>query len=80
MVLAVVLLVRLRRNDGSQFNDDTGTKGSVWQLVSIGTRHRDMNAQHQDEEAFGKNLRQESWTVEMRQMRSMGWDDNGSCH
>ncbi len=80
MVLAVVLRARLRRNDGSRFNNGAGTKGIVRQLVSIGTRHRYMNAQHQDEEAFGKNLRQESWTVEMRQMRSMGWDDNGSCH
>ena len=42
--LAVVLRARLRCNNGSRFNDDTGTNGIVRQPVSVGTSHRDMNA------------------------------------
>jgi hypothetical protein len=36
---AVVLRARLRRNDSSRFNDDTGTNGIVQQPISVGTRH-----------------------------------------
>ena len=71
--LAVVLRARLRRNDGSRFNDNTSTNGIVWQPISAGTRHRDMDAQHQDKEEFGEDLRQESRKAEKamtRQMRS----------
>jgi len=42
--LAVVLWDRLRRNNSSRFNDDTGTSGIVRQPVSVGTRHMDMDA------------------------------------
>ena len=79
--LAVVLRARLRRNDGSRFNDGAGgTNGIVRQPVSVGTRHRDMDARHQDEEAFGEDLRREFRKAEKartRQMRSTGWDDDG---
>ena len=37
--LAVVLRARLRRNDSSRFNDNTGTNSIVWQPVSLGTWH-----------------------------------------
>ena len=57
--LAVVLRARLRRNDGSRFNDNMSTNGIVRQPISVGTRHRDMDARHQDKEAFGEDLRQE---------------------
>jgi hypothetical protein len=63
----------LRRNNGSRFNDDTSTNRIVRQPVSAGTRHRDMDARHQDDEAFGGGLRQELCKVEKvmtRQMRS----------
>ena len=72
--LAVVLRARLRHNGGNRFNDDTSMKGIVWQPVSAGTRHRDMDARHQDEESFGEDLRRESHKAEkamMRQMRSV---------
>ncbi len=78
--LTVVLWARLRRNDSSRFNDDTGTNGIVLQPISVGMRHRDMDVRHQDEEAFGEDLRRESRKAEkarMRQMRSAGWDDDG---
>ena len=78
--LVVVLRARLRRNDGSCFNDGAGTNGIVRQLVSVGTRHRDTDARHQDEEAFGEDLRREFCKAEKartRQMRSAGWDDDG---
>ena len=78
--LTVVLWARLRRNDSSRFNDDTGTNGIVLQPISVGMRHRDMDVRHQDEEAFGEDLRRESRkaeTARMRQMRSAGWDDDG---
>ena len=32
----------------------------VRQPISVGTRHRDMDAQHQDKEVFGEDLRRES--------------------
>ena len=56
---AVVLRARLRHNNGSRFNNSTSTNGIVRQPVSMGTRHRDMDAHHQDKEAFGEDLRQE---------------------
>ena len=71
--LAMVLRARMRRNNSSRFNNDTSTKGIVRQPISTGMRHRDMDAQHQDEEAFGEDLRQESGKAEKamtRQMRS----------
>ena len=37
--LAVVLQARLRRNNGSRFNNDTSTNGIVRQPVSVGMRH-----------------------------------------
>ena len=87
--LAVVLRARLRRNDGRRFDcamdrDATGsgggcTNGIVRQPVSVGTRHRDLDARHQDEEAFGEDLKREARKAEKaktRQMRSTGWDDD----
>ena len=71
--LAVVLRARLRHNNGSRYNNDTSTNGIVRQPVSMGTRHRDMDARHQDKEAFGEDLRRESRKAERaktRQMRS----------
>ncbi len=56
--LVVVLRARVRCNDGSRFNDDTSTmNGIVRQPVSVGTRPRDMDTRHNDEEAFGEDLR-----------------------
>jgi len=90
--LAVVLRARLRRNDGRRFDgvggdatggdDDRGpgSNGIVRQPVSVGTRHRDLDARHQDEEAFGEDLKREARKAEKaktRQMRSTGWDDDG---
>ncbi len=51
--LAVVLRARLRRNNGSRFNDNTSMNVIVRQPVSAETRHRDMDARHKDKEAFG---------------------------
>ena len=71
--LVVVLRAKLRCNNGSRFNEDTSTNGIVRQPVSVGTRHRDMDARHQDKEAFGDYLRQESCKAEnarTRQKRS----------
>jgi hypothetical protein len=76
--LAVVLKARLRRNDGSRFGC-SGTNGIVRQPVSVGVRHRDMDSRHQDEEAFGEDLKREARKLEkakMRQMRSNGWDED----
>ena len=70
----------MRRNDSNRFNDDMGTNSIVRQPVSMGKRHRDMDARYQDEETFGEDLRQESHNAEKvrtRQMRSAGWDDDG---
>ena len=71
--LTVVLRARMRYNNVSRFNNDTSTNCIVRQPVSAGTKHRDMDAQHQDQEAFGEDLRQESRKAEKaikRQMRS----------
>ena len=76
--LAVVLKARLRRNDGNRFGC-SGTNGIVLQPVSMCIRHRDLEARHQDEEAFGVDLKREERKLEkakMRQMRSNGWDDD----
>ena len=70
---SVVLRARLMPNIGSRFNDNTSTNGIVRQSVSMGTKHRDMDALHQDKEAFREDLRRESRKVEKartRQMRS----------
>jgi hypothetical protein len=70
---AVVLRARLRRNKGSRFINDTSTNGIVRQPVSMRRRHRDKDSRHQDKEAFGEDLRQESRKAEKartRQMRS----------
>ena len=65
----MVLRARLRRNDGSRFNEDTSTNSIVRQLVSVGTRHRDMDARHQNKEAFRDYLRQKSCKVEKARTR-----------
>jgi hypothetical protein len=73
--LAVVMRARLKRNDGSRF-DSPGMNGIVQQPVSVGTRHRDLDARHLDEEVFGEDLKQEARKLEKakkRQMRSTGW-------
>ena len=54
--LAVVLRARLRRNNDSRFNNDASTNGIVQQPISAGMRHRDMDTQHHDKEAFGEDL------------------------
>ncbi|KAL9185429.1 hypothetical protein ACHAXT_003206 [Thalassiosira profunda] len=85
--LAVVLRARLRRNDGRRFNE-TGdavsgaTNGIVQQPVSVGTRHMHVEARHQDEEAFGEDLKREFRRAEKAKRRQeredeLGWD-NGS--
>ena len=93
--LSVILRARLRRNDGSCFNT-TGEKegadnnnkpiknnGIIKQLVSVGTRHRDVEARHTDEEAFCGDLKREERKVEKRKRQQQaeeedsGWD-NGS--
>ena len=79
--LAVVLRARLRRNDGRRFNDtgDAGGNGIVRQPVSVGTRHRDVEARHQDEEAFGEDLKREARIAEKSRRRlkdESGWDES----
>jgi len=93
--LAVILRARLRRNDGRCFDtagEDGGAdsnkpiknNGIIKQLVSVGTRHRDVEARHTDEEAFCEDLRREERKVEKFRKRQQqaeeedsGWD-NGS--
>mmetsp|Transcript_19773 Transcript_19773/g.40993 ORF Transcript_19773/g.40993 Transcript_19773/m.40993 type:complete len:257 (+) Transcript_19773:301-1071(+) len=82
--LAVVLRARLRRNDGRRFGEDDGGKGNdeggrngiVTQLVSVGTRHRDLDARHVDEEAFGN--KREARAIEKARKRQMDleWGDD----
>ena len=92
----MILRARLRRNDGRCF-DTAGEKegadnnkkliknnGIIKQLVSVGTRHRDVEARHTDEEAFCEDLRREERKAEKiwkRQQQAeevdSGWD-NGS--
>lgn len=75
--LAVVLRARLRRNDGQCFNGGSGLGGNgiVRQPVSVGTRHRDVEARHQDEEAFGEDLKREARKAERAKKREK-WDDD----
>jgi len=84
--LAVILRARLRRNDGRCFNDGDdaaglGKNGIVQQPVSVGTRHQHVEARHQDEEAFGEDLKRETRKAEKAKRRQMespgGWDDHG---
>ncbi len=56
----MVLRARLRRNNGRRFNNNMSMNSIVRQPISVGTRHRDMDAQHQDKEVFGEDLRRES--------------------
>ncbi len=79
--LAVVLRARLRRNDGHCFNAACGSggrggNGIVRQPVSVGTRHRDIARTHQDEEAFGEDLKREARKAERAKKKYM-WDDEG---
>lgn len=82
--LAVVLRARLRRNDGKSFTDSSGScsssnNGIVKQPVSVGTRHRDVEAHHKDEEAFGEDLKRQERAAEKAKRREAielnGWDD-----
>ena len=83
--LAMILRARLRRNDGACCNDvgsvGAGSgpgKGIVRQPVSIGTRHRDVEAHHKDDEAFGEDLKREARAVEKarrRQIENFDCDD-----
>jgi len=93
--LAVILRARLRRNDGRCFDTAGGEEGAdnnkpiknngiIKQLVSVGTRHRDVEARHTDEEAFCGDLKREERKVEKIRKRQQqaeeedsGWD-NGS--
>lgn len=81
--LAVVLRARLRRNDGRRFDDDAPAtnNGIVKQPVSVSTRHRDVDACHQDEEAFGEDLKREARKAEKVKRKQteedVGWDDHG---
>ncbi|KAL7542440.1 hypothetical protein ACHAXR_011782 [Thalassiosira sp. AJA248-18] len=85
--LAVILRARLRRNDGRCFNDagdeagggggDPGKNGVVRQPVSVGTRHRDVEARHQDEEAFGEDLKREAFKAEKARRRQQRMDESG---
>lgn len=83
--LAVVLRARLRRNDGKSFTDSSGScsasnNGIVKQPVSVGTRHRDVEAHHKDEEAFGEDLKRQERAAEKAKRREAnelsGWDDS----
>jgi hypothetical protein len=89
--LAVVLRARLRRNDGKSFTDSSGvsscgasknSNGIVKQLVSVGTRHRDVEAHHRDEEAFGEDLKRQERATEKSKRRQqadeVNWDDGNS--
>ena len=80
--LAVVLRARLRRNDGKSFTDSStsttsSNNGIVKQPVSVGTRHRDVEAHHKDEEAFGEDLKRQERAAEKakrRQADDLDWD------
>jgi hypothetical protein len=71
--LAVVVRARLRRNDGRGFDgggDAEPTRnGIVRQLVSVETRHRDIDARHKDEKAFGEDLKREVRAAEKAKRR-----------
>ena len=55
-VVLVELLAQTLRSLLRKNNDDTKR---ITQPISIGTRHRDVDQNHRDEEAFGKDLRRE---------------------
>lgn len=79
--LAVVLRARLRRNDGKSFGGTSNNNGIVKQPVSVGTRHRDVEAHHKDEEAFGEDLKRQERAAEKarrRQTDELDWDDGNS--
>ncbi|KAL7452885.1 hypothetical protein ACHAWC_004596, partial [Mediolabrus comicus] len=79
--LAVVLRARLRRNDGKSFGGTSNNNGIVKQPVSVGTRHRDVEAHHKDEEAFGEDLKRQERAAEKarrRQADELDWDDGNS--
>ena len=76
--LAVVLRARLRRNNGKGFSENeesTVRNGIVKQLVSVDTRHRDVDAHHKDEEAFGEDLKREVRAAE-KAKRRQEWEDD----
>jgi hypothetical protein len=76
--LAVLLRARLRRNDGKGYDDGTSSvaeNGIVKQLVSVETRHRDIDARHKDEEAFGEDLKREVRAAEKAKRRQDREDD-----
>eukprot|EP00804_Cyclotella_cryptica_P008699 CCRYP_018540-RA/>CCRYP_018540-RA protein AED:0.10 eAED:0.12 QI:0/0/0/1/0/0.33/3/0/477 len=78
--LAVILRARLRRNDGRGYNENevvsTVQNGIVRQLVSVDTRHRDVDAHHMDEEAFGEDLKREVRAAEKARRRQERDDDH----
>ena len=80
--LAVILRARLRRNDGNSFNEASGgANGIVNSPVSVGTRHRDIQAKHTDEEAYGEDLKREFRKAEKAKKKeteswSWGGDDD----
>ena len=76
--LAVILRARLRRNDGkgySKGDNDLVKNGIVTQLVSVETRHRDIDARHRDEEAFGEDLKREVRAAEKAKRRQEREDE-----
>ncbi|EJK47512.1 hypothetical protein THAOC_33759 [Thalassiosira oceanica] len=76
--LAVILRARLRRNDGRSYNETSGgTNGIVNHPVSVGTRHRDIQAKHTDEEAFGEDLKREYRKAEKAKKKEAEWSWGG---
>ena len=76
--LAVILRARLRRNDGKGYCTgelDLVQNGIVRQLVSVETRHRDIDARHRDEEAFGEDLKREVRAAEKAKRRQEREDE-----
>lgn len=60
--IAVQLRQLLRRNEG----------GKITQPVSVSTRHRDVDLNHKDEEAFGKDLEREH-KMEVKRKKKQEW-------
>ena len=76
--LAVILRARLRRNDGRSYNETSGgANGIVNHPVSVGTRHRDIQARHTDEEAFGEDLKREYRKAEKVKKKEAEWSWGG---
>lgn len=77
--LAVILRARLRRNDGKGYNENDVVgkvqNGIVRELVSVDTRHRDVDAHHKDEEAFGDDLKREVRSAEKARRRQVREND-----